>query len=81
MHSKIANSLSKRTITKTNFRDKLEYILKYYYYKTNQILHRDYITRTCIIMIEKYKINDNTNPIGYDCFFKRIKKNSSDNDK
>ena len=74
MHSKIAKNLPSGAVTKTNFRDTLDYTLKHYYYKTRQILRRDYITRSCIIAIEKYKVNETKNPISYICFLEELKK-------
>ena len=74
MHTKIAKNISSRAISKTNFRDTIDYILKQYCYKTKQILLRDYITRTSILSIEKYKINENKNPIEYNSFSEEMKK-------
>jgi hypothetical protein len=74
MHSKIVKNLPSGAVSKNNFRDTLDYILKQYYYKTKQILRRDYITRTCIITIEKYKINENKYPIEYNSFSEELKK-------
>lgn len=74
MHSKIAKNLPSGAVSKTNFRDTLDYILKKYYYKNKQILRRDYITRTCIITIEKYKVNENIKPIEYNSFSEELKK-------
>lgn len=48
------------------FKDTLKYILKSYYYKKNYIKRRDYITKTCIIVIEKYKNHKEKNIIDHD---------------
>ena len=74
IHSKIANFLPHGPTTKTNFRDTIEYVLKEYSCKTSQIVRKDYISRTCIIIIEKLDINETKKPLEYDYFKKELKK-------
>ena len=57
VHSKISNDLPKGQVTKTSFRDTLNYILNEYTYKIHNIIRRDYITRTLIIIVLKYNLN------------------------
>ena len=73
-HSKMANFLPNGPTTKSNFWDILDYVLREYSYKTNQIIRKDYISRTCIIIMEKLEINKTKKPIEYDDFKNELKK-------
>ena len=57
MHGLISKHLPKGNITKNNMKDTLNYILNKYYYKSEEILRTDYITRNIIVIILKYDLN------------------------
>jgi len=42
-------------VTKELFRNAIKYIIIDYEYREKDLIRRDYITRTIIILIEKYK--------------------------
>ena len=80
IHSKISNLLPKGNVTKNSFRDTMQYILKENIFKVKNSIRKDYITRTLIINIEKYNINDKYFFINYDLFLSELKKNYIFND-
>ena len=57
IHSKIAKFIPKGNVTKNNFQETIKYILNSYELNNKEIIRKDYITRTLIILIEKLKIN------------------------
>ena len=73
IHSKIANHISNNSVTKKNCKDTIIYILNHYALKYNECKRKDYITRTLIIIIEKYKLNEKPIFISYDIFEKELK--------
>ena len=72
IHNKIANHLPNSRTTKNNFKDTIKYILNTYSFKKNQFVRKDYITRTLIIIIEKFNINNEPKFIKYDLFKKEL---------
>ena len=58
IHQRISNCLSNSTVTKTYFRDALTYVLNNYTFKNSETIRKDYITRSIIIMIYKYGLNN-----------------------
>ncbi len=72
IHSKIANHLPNFSVSKKNFIDTIEYILKNYSIHFSDCPRRDYISRTLIIIIEKYNLNDKPMYINYKLFQKEL---------
>lgn len=67
MHSHISRKLPHNKVTKSNFRDTVNSIIEKN--KINQnIIRKDYITRTIIIIILKLNLNDIPKIITYDLF-------------
>ena len=72
MHGLISKHLPKGNITKNNMKDTLNYILNKYYYKSEEILRTDYITRNIIVIILKYDLNQEPRFIEYKIFRKEL---------
>lgn len=68
MHGKISMHLPNKNISKNNFRDTINYIFNCYEYKKKEFVRRDYISRTLIILILKYNINDKPFFVNYNIF-------------
>ena len=68
MHDKFANHLQNNYISKINFRDRISFILNHYSYNQKEIIRIDYITRTIIIIIEKYYLNNSPIFVKYNIF-------------
>ena len=62
-----------KNANKNIMRDTLNYILNKYYCKNTEIIRKDYITRTMIIILEKYDLNLKPKFIDYDIFKKELK--------
>ena len=73
MHGLISKHLPKGNITKNNMKDTLNYILNKYYYKSEEIIRSDYITRNIIVIILKYDLNGKPRFIEYNIFRKELK--------
>ena len=72
IHGLISKNLPNTRVTKSNFRDTINYIIKNNSIKSKNIIRRDFITRTLIIVIEKYELNENFYFIEYDIFKKEL---------
>ena len=68
IHALISKNLPKTRVTKNNFRETLNYIIKMTTLKEKNIVRRDYITRTLITIILKYDLNKEYKPIDYSLF-------------
>ena len=77
IHAKIAKFIPNRKITKNVFKDCINYILKNYAFNINNNIRKDYISRTLIIIIQKYNINQEPKFIDYNIFNTEIKKTIS----
>ena len=63
-----------KKVTKNIFRDTIMHILNYYTYKISNSVRRDFITRTLIILIEKYDLNKKPILINYTTFKSELQK-------
>ena len=72
IHGLISKNLPNTRVTKNNFRDTINYIIKNNDFKTKNIIRRDYITRTLVVIIEKYDLNKDYKFIQYDIFKKEL---------
>ena len=61
-------------VTKELFRNAIKYIIIDYEYREKDLIRRDYITRTIIILIEKYKLNEEFKTIEYSIFRDELEK-------
>ena len=77
MHGLISKHLPKGNRTKNNMKDTLNYILNKYYYKSEEIIRSDYITRNIIVIILKYDLNEKPRFIEYNIFRKELKETIS----
>ena len=57
IHNKISNFIANKPSSKYTFRDIINFVINEYAYNNNKSIRRDYITRTIIIIIEKYELN------------------------
>lgn len=69
--------MPKGSITKASFRDSINFILNDYTYKIHNIKRRDFVTRSLIIIVLKYKLNDNPQFIEYNNIKEEIEKTIS----
>ena len=74
IHGKISNHLPNSSITKAYFKDTISYILKHYSMKNRETIRKDYISRSLIIIIEKYNLNKVSKFIDFSIFNKKLKK-------
>ncbi len=74
IHSKISKNLPKGPITKSIFRDICNFILNDYIYKMLTIKRRDYLTRTLIIIVLKYNLNNEPKFIEFEKFKEELEK-------
>ena len=74
IHGKISNHLPNSSITKKYFKDTISYILKHYSMKNRETIRKDYISRSLIIIIEKYNLNKVSKFIDFSIFKKEIEK-------
>ena len=74
IHGKISNHLPNSSITKAYFKDTISYILKHYSMKNKETIRKDYISRSLIIIIEKYNLNKVSKFIDFSIFKKEIEK-------
>ena len=72
IHKKIVNNLPNGHVTKNAFRETILYIFNQYIYKVKNSIRRDYITRTLIIIVEKYNLNEEPKFIDYKTFMKEL---------
>ena len=72
IHSKLSKFLGNKPITKNLFRDTLNYVFNNYAFNNKKIVRKDYITRTIIIIIEKYELNNKPKFITYNEFKKEL---------
>lgn len=72
IHQKIAVQLPNCQVTKKVFRDTILHTFNEYIYKTNQFIRRDYITRTLVIITEKYNLNEEPKYIEFKTFKKEL---------
>jgi len=66
VHSHISKFLPYNKIAKSNFRDKVNSIIEKYKITNQNIIRKDYITLTILIL--KLNLNDNPKIITYDIF-------------
>jgi len=74
IHSKLSKILPNGAVTKESFRNAIKYIITDYKYRKKDLIRRDYITRTIIILIEKYKLNEEFKIIEYNIFRDELEK-------
>ena len=72
IHSCISKHLPNTRITKNNFRDTLNFIIKDNEFKNIAPIRRDYISRTLIIIYLKYDLDNKFKFITYDIFKKEL---------
>ena len=66
IHAKISKFLPKGPVTKLAFRETINSIINDYSYKIHKCIRRDYITRTLIVLVEKYDLNKNPKFLEFD---------------
>ena len=66
IHAKISKFLPKGPVTKLAFRETKNSIINDYSYKIHKCIRRDYITRTLIVLVEKYDLNKNPKFLEFD---------------
>ena len=72
LHSKISNYLGNSKVSKSAFRDKVNHILNEYYYKISNNIRYDYVTRTIIIIVNKYNLNNKIKFIDFKLFNREL---------
>ena len=72
IHRKIVDKIGSVYTTKLNFRETIKYILKNCVYNNRKIIRKDYLTRTMIIIVEKYNLNDKPKFIDFKKFKKEL---------
>ena len=72
IHGLISKNLPNTRVTKNNFRDTINYIIENNDFKIKNIIRKDYITRTLVVIIEKYDLNKDYKFIQYDIFKKEL---------
>ena len=72
IHSHISKYIDNKNISKKLFKDTLYYIINHYKYNLRKCIRRVFITRTLIIIIDKYKMNENPQIITYETFKKEL---------
>mgnify|MGYP003571366036 CR=1 FL=1 len=60
-------------MTKNAFRDTIDYIINDYSFHMSNCIRKDYISRTLIIITEKFNLNMNPKIIDFDTFNKELK--------
>ena len=70
MH-KISKYLPKGSINKLILRAKIDSIINDYAYKIHKCNRRDFIIRTLIVIVEKYKLNKKHKFINFDAIKKK----------
>jgi len=59
-------------MSKSNFRETIKCILNNYLNNNKKLKRKDYITRTIIIIVEKYNLNEKPKYIDYNTFKKEF---------
>lgn len=72
IHSKISKNIPNGQINKYNLKQTLKYILNSYELNNKEIVRKDFITRTLIIIVEKLNLNTKPQIITYDVFKKEL---------
>ena len=72
IHSHISNYIENKKVSKTLFKETLNFILNHYKYNLKKCVRGDFITRTLIIIVEKYELNDSPKFISYEIFLKEL---------
>lgn len=70
IHAKIAKHIPESKITKNSFRDTIDFIIKDYNVHMANCIRKDYISRTLIIITEKYNLNGDRKIIDYETYNK-----------
>jgi len=72
IHSHISKFIENKNISKILFKDAINYIINHYKYNLKKCIRRDFITRTLIVICEKFNLNETPKIITYDEFKKEL---------
>ena len=72
IQSHISKFIGNKNVSKGLFKETLNFIINQYKYNIKNCLRKDFITRTLIIIIEKYGLNNTPQFIKYEIFKKEL---------